>query len=312
MTALTGELSGALDQLLGLYGGGSPEPAHTPTALRPVAAEAGTRSGAAPAAYQDAEGKRAAVIESLVGKDTTVGKAVQDSVDTTIAGRNRLKDHIANFHAQVKAITSLGDLRFGGPALLDAAQSALSSATKQVDSDTGAARQQAARIVPPAQRARGGSRQRSARRTRQGYRSSRARFRRHAAIRSDGTKGSNAVSIASQWLGTPYIWGGGNANGPTGGGFDCSGLTQYAVAQASGGEVQLPRTTYEQIYSGVRVAPGDVRPGDLVFPAESFSHRGPEHVQLAAGNGLVIEAPHSNASVRWSQMPDRAVVVRVL
>lgn len=129
---------------------------------------------------------------------------------------------------------------------------------------------------------------------------------------SDGTAGSKAVSAASAWLGTPYIWGGGGAGGPSGGGFDCSGLTQYAIAQASGGAVVLPRTTYEQIYSGFQVSAQDVRPGDLVFPASSFSARGPEHVQLAAGNGMVIEAPYSGSTVKWSRMSGNAVVVRVL
>ncbi|WP_297628036.1 C40 family peptidase [Nocardia sp.] len=129
---------------------------------------------------------------------------------------------------------------------------------------------------------------------------------------SDGTAGGQAVQAASSWLGSPYVWGGGGAHGPSGGGFDCSGLTQYAVAQASDGRVVLPRTTYDQLHSGIRVPIQDVRPGDLVFPAGSFSARGPEHVQLAAGHGMVIESPHSGATVRWTPMPAKAVVVRVL
>ncbi len=131
-------------------------------------------------------------------------------------------------------------------------------------------------------------------------------------ISSDGTAGGQAVSAASAWLGTPYVWGGGGAGGPSGGGFDCSGLTQYAVAQATDGRVVLPRTTYEQIYSGVRIPVEDVRPGDLVFPASSFSSRGPEHVQLAAGNGMVIEAPYTGSTVKWSRMSPNAVIIRVM
>src|SRR5690606_22206034 len=41
-----------------------------------------------------------------------------------------------------------------------------------------------------------------------------------------------AAQAADGALGLPYIWGGGGAGGPSGGGFDCSGLTQYAIAQA--------------------------------------------------------------------------------
>ena len=66
--------------------------------------------------------------------------------------------------------------------------------------------------------------------------------------------------------------------------------------------VRLRRTTYEQIHDGIPVARSDVRPGDLVFP-----HTG--HVQLAIGNGLVVEAPQPGATVQISRMGD-AVSIR--
>lgn len=51
-----------------------------------------------------------------------------------------------------------------------------------------------------------------------------------------------AVAAARSALGRPYVWG---ANGPHG--FDCSGLTQWAYAQAG---VALPRTSQAQRYAG--------------------------------------------------------------
>jgi cell wall-associated NlpC family hydrolase len=85
-------------------------------------------------------------------------------------------------------------------------------------------------------------------------------------------------------LGTPYAWGGGGSGGPTNGGFDCSGLVQWATAQSTG--VQLPRTTYDLIRLGTRINPTDAQPGDLVF--SDFSGRGPQHVQIALGAGKVV------------------------
>ncbi|MEV6341018.1 C40 family peptidase [Nocardia vinacea] len=321
---LTLDLNGVLDSLLGLYGSGQPSPSTVPTPVSSVAARTDNHSGSLMVGYGDMRGMHQSVAESQAGKDSIVNRAVATTGDGTMVGRNLVNNQIADLQTRLQAIATVGDTRFSGPALLDAAHNTITTVTKQVDSDVAAARHQAAQIMPPAvpqvTRGRvtgGGSRRRRRTRARSTARTAgRATSRLQAIaghpVPSDGTAGGKAVSAASAWLGTPYIWGGGGAGGPSGGGFDCSGLTQYAVAQATDGRVVLPRTTYEQIYSGERISPQDVRPGDLVFPASSFSARGPEHVQLAAGNGLVIEAPYSGSTVKWSRMSSDAVVVRVI
>jgi peptidoglycan DL-endopeptidase CwlO len=101
------------------------------------------------------------------------------------------------------------------------------------------------------------------------------------------TRAGLAVRAALSRLGRPYVWG---ATGPDQ--FDCSGLTQWSYARAG---IHLDRTTYQQIYDGVPVPRSQVRPGDLVFPTAG-------HVQLAIGNNLVVEAPHSGATVRISPL----------
>ncbi|MFE7801061.1 C40 family peptidase [Nocardia sp. NPDC057440] len=311
---LTEDLHGVLQSLLGLYGEGQPG-AGQAAAVKALEAEMRSHAGAIAVGYSDARGAHNSIAQSHSGKDALVFKTAAESADGTVTGRAHMKDQIADFEARVRAIASVGGTRFSGPALLDAAHITIANATKRVDADVADARQKAARIMPPTVppprvgRHSASTRRRRRNRTRS---ASASRMQHRSAIRSDGTKGSNAVSAASAWLGTPYVWGGGNNLGPSGGGFDCSGLTQYAIAQASHGEVVLPRTTYEQIYSGVRVDPRDVRPGDLVFPGSSFSTRGPEHVQLAAGNGMVIEAPYTGSTVSWSRMSSDAIVVRVL
>ena len=98
-------------------------------------------------------------------------------------------------------------------------------------------------------------------------------------------------------LGRPYVWG---ATGPNQ--FDCSGLVQWAYRQAG---VALDRTTYDQIHDGVAVPRSQIRPGDLVFP-----HSG--HVQMAIGNGMVIEAPHAGATVRISPLGSAIAIRRPL
>jgi len=109
-----------------------------------------------------------------------------------------------------------------------------------------------------------------------------------AALRSGVTISAAAraaVDFAVQQIGLPYMWGG---NGPQNGdaGFDCSGLTSAAYASTG---ITLPRTADSQYRATPRVAPQDLRPGDLVFygnPA-SFIH----HVGLYLGNGVMVNAP---------------------
>ncbi len=47
------------------------------------------------------------------------------------------------------------------------------------------------------------------------------------------------------------------------------------------------------------VEPGQLRPGDLLFiPGSEGSVDAPGHVGMAIGDGLLIVAPHDNATVR--------------
>jgi cell wall-associated NlpC family hydrolase len=114
--------------------------------------------------------------------------------------------------------------------------------------------------------------------------------------------GGVAATAALRKQGTPYVWG---AKGPDR--FDCSGLTQWAWAQAG---VQLGPDTYTQITQGVPVAPGDVRPGDLIFPKDSFDTRGPGHVQLAISPTQVVHAPQTGDVVRIAPMPSAFIARR--
>jgi cell wall-associated NlpC family hydrolase len=99
-----------------------------------------------------------------------------------------------------------------------------------------------------------------------------------------------AVGFAVAQLGTPYRWGG---EGPDG--FDCSGLVQAAYRAAG---ITLPRVAQQQYNAGPSLAPGEpLQPGDLVFFGSDVEHV--EHVGIVAGPGLMVDAPHSGAVVRF-------------
>jgi peptidoglycan DL-endopeptidase CwlO len=119
----------------------------------------------------------------------------------------------------------------------------------------------------------------------------------HRGVHPANNRADIAVRAALSRLGSPYVWG---ATGPDR--FDCSGLTQWAYARAG---IHLDRTTYQQIYDGIAVPRAQVRPGDLVFPSAG-------HVQMAIGNNLVVEAPHSGATVRISSLGDGVQIRRPL
>ena len=94
---------------------------------------------------------------------------------------------------------------------------------------------------------------------------------------------AQVISIAKQYLGVPYVYG-----GSTPAGFDCSGLTQYAYSHAG---LTLPRTAAaQQSYMKRTSSP---LPGDLVFFGSPAYHVG-----IYLGNGQMIAAPYPGAVVR--------------
>ncbi|MDV7243657.1 MULTISPECIES: NlpC/P60 family protein [Rhodococcus] len=106
--------------------------------------------------------------------------------------------------------------------------------------------------------------------------------------------GGRVVESAVRYLGLPYVWGGGNVNGPSGGGFDCSGLTSFAVHAAAG--IALPRTSETQWNVGQEIPMDQARPGDLLFG--NWQSGGPGHVAIYIGNGQMIHAPTTGDVVR--------------
>jgi cell wall-associated NlpC family hydrolase len=98
-------------------------------------------------------------------------------------------------------------------------------------------------------------------------------------------------------IGVDYRYGGSSPEH----GLDCSGLVRYVFQEVVG--VTLPRTAREMARLGGRVAPGDLKAGDLVF----FNTRSSpfSHVGIYLGDDRFIHAPHRGGEVEIVTMSQR-------
>ncbi|SDO29898.1 Cell wall-associated hydrolase, NlpC family [Cryobacterium flavum] len=93
---------------------------------------------------------------------------------------------------------------------------------------------------------------------------------------------ASVFNVASQYQGTPYVYG-----GATPAGFDCSGFIMYVYAQFG---ISLPHSSVGQGAAGTKISIEDAVPGDLVI---MDGHDG-----FYAGNGNILHAPYTGQSVR--------------
>ncbi|MCX4673667.1 bifunctional lytic transglycosylase/C40 family peptidase [Streptomyces sp. NBC_01381] len=104
-------------------------------------------------------------------------------------------------------------------------------------------------------------------------------------------RAGDVIQAALAQQGVPYVWGGGSTSGPTGGGFDCSGLMMYAFYK--GAHITLPRTSQAMRSIGEGVSRSDMKPGDIIV----FNKNGWGHVGLYIGNGKMVNAPRTGKNV---------------
>lgn len=110
--------------------------------------------------------------------------------------------------------------------------------------------------------------------------------------KAGGPLANRILQIAHQQVGKPYVWG---AESPSEGGFDCSGLIDYAFRQAG---FQLPGrlTTYTMAKMGKSVKGQTYRPGDWIITNHG------KHVVMYVGKGQVIAAPHTGEVVQYQNL----------
>lgn len=108
-----------------------------------------------------------------------------------------------------------------------------------------------------------------------------------------GAASPKVVNSAMAWVGEPYQWGGGHGKvgAPHSTHVDCSGLVTQVFGENG---IAITGTAADMQRKGTAVPSlAQARPGDLVFwgnPAH--------HVGIYIGNGQMIDAPHTGASVR--------------
>lgn len=110
-----------------------------------------------------------------------------------------------------------------------------------------------------------------------------------AAPRSPRPAGVNpkrfaVIAAAKTQLGDPYVWGG---TGPDG--WDCSGILQWAFAQAG---LTIPRVSADQARIGTPTSVANLKPGDLIA--------WDGHIALWLGNNQLLESqrPGTVVSIR--------------
>ncbi len=99
-------------------------------------------------------------------------------------------------------------------------------------------------------------------------------------------RAATAVAYAKAQVGKRYVYA---TSGPDT--FDCSGLTAAAWAAAGVGLAHYSGAQYQET---IRIGPGDLQPGDLVF----YGPGGANHVEIYIGGGMVVSASNPAEGVK--------------
>ena len=101
-----------------------------------------------------------------------------------------------------------------------------------------------------------------------------------------------AIRAAESKIGMPYVWGG---ESDAEGGYDCSGLVQYAFGVAG---IRMPRTADIQAFTGWRLPYSQAQPGDLLTWKNDPTFNGVSHIAIYLGGNKMVVAPHTGTDVQ--------------
>ncbi|MFF4267808.1 NlpC/P60 family protein [Streptomyces virginiae] len=202
---------------------------------------------------------KASSLEHLSGKQVEAVQRIQEKQRTLAQQRQEAAGKLADLDATRK---ELGEKKKVSAEKLAAAQALLNTLTAQEraalkDEDTRASRADSQRVDL-------------------------------GDVKASGRAGA-ALAAAKTKVGSAYISG---HEGPNS--FDCSGLTQWAYAQA---DVSISRVTYTQVNDGTRISRSQLQPGDLVFFYGDL-----HHVGLYAGNNMTLHASNPRGGVKYESM----------
>lgn len=113
---------------------------------------------------------------------------------------------------------------------------------------------------------------------------------------------NKVVNYALQFVGGRYVWGGNDPHT----GADCSGFVRYVLKNIAG--VTLPRTSREQAKTGRAITSSEMKPGDLIFYANSKGTV--NHVAMYIGNGQIVHAASRRSGIKistWNYRSPKAI-----
>lgn len=122
-----------------------------------------------------------------------------------------------------------------------------------------------------------------------------------SASATGSARGSELVSIAKQYLGCKYVYGG---SGPST--FDCSGFTMFLYSKYG---YSLPHSATSQSYKGVYVSKENLAPGDLVVFNNS-ANTSIGHIGVYIGGNQFIHASSGKGKVIISGLSDSYYAAR--
>jgi peptidoglycan endopeptidase LytE len=116
-----------------------------------------------------------------------------------------------------------------------------------------------------------------------------------AARQSTPGAGGSISSIAMQFQGSRYVFG-----GTTPSGFDCSGFVYYVVNRSG---KSLSRGMWGQYNAGFHPGRGELQPGDIVFFQNTYM-AGLSHNGIYIGGGQFIHASDERSGVKISSLSE--------
>jgi cell wall-associated NlpC family hydrolase len=102
---------------------------------------------------------------------------------------------------------------------------------------------------------------------------------------------AQVASVAQQYIGTPYVFG-----GATPAGFDCSGFVMYVYAQFG---ISLQHSVPLEDAAGTTIPVSEAQPGDVVV-FDNEAHDG-----FYMGNGMILDAPKPGGFVSIRKIWDQ-------
>ena len=115
--------------------------------------------------------------------------------------------------------------------------------------------------------------------------------------------GEQVAATAKKYIGCAYIFGGTSPSG-----FDCSGFVQY-IYKLYG--YNLYRTADVQLNNGYSVSRSNLKPGDLVFFANTYNtSAAASHVGIYIGNDQFVHAANSSDGVKTSALSESYYATR--